>query len=112
MLLGIETDDERRNVDDLLADADVALADQDTGVVDGLGETELVDAGLETTLQEILNLEGKHVIELHAGLVEDTDTDQTANEGIAFEKTLGVLLVEGKKLTENNQLLAFGLVKD
>lgn len=99
MLLGVEADHERGDVDDLLADADVALTDQDTGVVDGLGETELVDARLETALQEILNLEGEHVIELHAGLVEDTDTDETANEGIAFEETLGVLLVEGKKLT-------------
>ena len=77
----------------------VTLLDQDTGVVDGLGQTELVDASLETTLQEILNLQGQHVIELHAGLIEDTNTDQTANEGIAFEETLGVLLVESKKLT-------------
>ena len=99
VLLGVETDDERGNVHDLLADADVALLDEDTGVVDRLGETELVDAGLEAALQEILSLEGKDVIELHAGLVKDTDADQTANEGIAFEKTLGVLLVEGKKLT-------------
>lgn len=99
VLLGVQTDDEGGHVDDLLADADVALTDQDTGVVDGLGETELVDASLETTLKEILDLEGKDVIELHAGLVEDTDTDETANEGIAFEETLGVLLVEGKKLT-------------
>lgn len=99
MLLGVETDNERGNVDDLLADTDVALANEDTGVVDGLGEAELVDAGLETTLKEILGLEGKDVIELHAGLVKDTDANETANEGIAFEETLGVLLVEGKKLT-------------
>ena len=78
---------------------DVTLTDEDTGVVDGLGKTKLVDASLETTLQEVLDLKGKDVIELHAGLVEDTDTDQTANEGIAFEETLGVLLVESKKLT-------------
>ena len=99
MLLRVETDDERGDVDDLLADADVALADQDTGVVDGLGETELVDASLEAALQEILDLQGQDVIELHAGLVEDTNTHETANEGIAFEETLGVLLVEGKQLT-------------
>jgi hypothetical protein len=73
-------------------------------VVDRLGKTELVDAGLEAALQEILNLEGEDVIELHAGLVEDTDTDETANEGIAFEKTLGVLLVEGEKLTVGGML--------
>lgn len=99
VLLGVETDDERGDVDDLLADADVALADEDTGVVDGLGKTELVDTGLQAALQEIFDLEGKHVIELHAGLVEHTDTNETANKGIAFEETLRVLLVEGKKLT-------------
>jgi hypothetical protein len=99
VLLRVETNDERRNVDDLLSDSDVTLADQDTGVVDRLGETELPDTGLETTLKEILDLEGQDVIQLHAGLVENTDTDETSNEGIAFEETLGVLLVEGEELT-------------
>ena len=68
-------------------------------MVDGLGETELVDASLQATLQEILNLQGQHVIELHAGFVEDTDTDETANEGVTFEEALGVLFVEGEQLT-------------
>lgn len=99
VLLGVETDHERGDVDDLLADTDVALADQDTGVVDRLGETELVDTGLETTLKEILDLEGQDVIELHAALIEHTDTDETANQGVSLEQTLGVLLVEGEQLT-------------
>jgi hypothetical protein len=81
----------------------VALLDQDTSVVDRLGKTQLVDTGLQTALQEILNLQGQDVIELHAGLVEHTDTDQTANQGIAFEQTLGVLLVEGEQLTAISQ---------
>ena len=79
----------------------MSLLDEDTGVVDGLGKTELVDTSLETTLQEVLDLQGQDVIELHAGLVKDTDTDQTANEGVSFEQTLWVLLVKGKKLTVN-----------
>ncbi len=99
VLLGVQTDDERWDVDNLLADTDVALADEDTGVVDRLSETKLVDASLKATLHEVFDLEGQDVIELHAGLVEHTDTHKTANEGIAFEQTLGVLLVEGKKLT-------------
>jgi hypothetical protein len=44
VLLRVKTNDERRDVDDLLADANVALLDQDTGVVDRLGKTKLVDA--------------------------------------------------------------------
>jgi len=99
VLLRVQTDDERRNIDDLLADTNVTLTDQDTSVVDGLGETELVDTGLKTTLQEIFNLQGQHVIELHAGLVEDTDTNETANEGVTFEEALGILFVEGEQLT-------------
>ena len=99
VLLGVEADDERGNVDDLLVDTDVALADQDASVVDRLGQAKLVDAGLQATLQEILDLEGQDVIELHARLVEDADADETANQGIALEEALGVLLVEGEKLT-------------
>jgi hypothetical protein len=100
MLLGIKTDDKGRYIHNLLADTDMSLTDKNTGVMNGLGKAKLVDTGLQTTLQEILNLQGQYVIELHAGFVKDTNTDETANEGIAFEKTLGVFLVEGKKLTE------------
>ena len=77
----------------------MALADEHTSVVDGLGKAELVDTSLKTTLQKVLDFQGQDVIELHAGLVEHTDTNQTANEGVSFEETLGVFLVKGKELT-------------
>src|SRR3569833_38872 len=102
VLLRVEPDDERRHVDDLPAHADVSLADQEARVVDRLGQTQLIDQGLEAALQEVLDLEGQHVIELHARLVQHADADETANEGIAFEETLGVFLVEGEQLTETN----------
>lgn len=68
-------------------------------MVDGLCKTELVDTGLQTTLKEVLDTEGQDVIELHTGLIEHTNADQTTNQSVTFEKTLGVLLVEGEKLT-------------
>ena len=77
----------------------MALTDQDTGVVDGLGQAALEDLGLETTLQEVLDLEGQHVIETHARLVEHTDADQTADKGVTLEETLGILVVELEQLT-------------
>lgn len=86
----------------------MSLSDEDTGVVDRLGKTKLVDLSLETALQEVLNTEGKDVIELHAGLVKDTDTDKTANQGVTLEKTLGVLLVESEKLTSSTTDLGKG----
>lgn len=101
VLLRIETDDERRDIDDLLADTDVALANENAGVMNGLGKAELVDTSLKAALQEIFELQGKDVIQLHARLVEHTNANETSNEGIAFEETFGVLLVESKQLTSS-----------
>ena len=78
---------------------DVPLPDQDARVVDGLRETALEDLGLETTLQEVLDLEGQHVIETHAALIEHTDADEPADEGVTLEETLRVLGVELEQLT-------------
>ena len=75
------------------------LLDQDTGVVDALSKAQLVDTGLQTTAQEVLELQSQHVIELHARLVKYTNSDKTTNQSIAFEKTLGVFFVESKQLT-------------
>lgn len=108
VLLRVETDDERGDVDDLLADADVALADEDTGVVDRLGEAELEDLGLETALKEVLGLEGKDVVETHAGVVKDTNADETTDKSVALEETLGVLLVELQEVTSSTTDLGEG----
>jgi len=60
----------------------VTLADQHAGVMDGLGQSQLEHLRLQTALQEVLDLQTQHVIELHAGLVQDTDTDQTTQQGV------------------------------
>jgi hypothetical protein len=78
----------------------VPLLDEDARMVDALSQAELVDAGLQAALQEIFNLKGKNVIELHARFIKNTDTDETANESIAFEQALWVFLVKGEKLTK------------
>jgi nucleoside-triphosphatase THEP1 len=44
----------------------VTLADQNASVVDALGQTELEDTRLQAALEEVLDLERKHVVELHA----------------------------------------------
>ena len=87
---------------------DVALADEDASVVDRLGQAALEDLGLETALQEVLDLEGQHVIETHARLVEHTDADETADEGVTLEETLGVLGVELQELTGSTTNLGEG----
>merc|ERR1712189_103359 len=89
VLLGVESDHVCWDVDNLFADADVALLDQHTGVMDRLGESKLEDLGLEATLQEVLDLETEDVIELHLILGQDTDADQTAEKGVTYEKSVG-----------------------
>ena len=78
---------------------DVPLADENTSVVNGLGQAALEDLSLEATLQEVLDLQGQHVIQTHAGLVEHTDANETTDEGVTLEKTLGVLVIELEQLT-------------
>ena len=75
------------------------LSDEHPGVMNTLRQSKLIHAGLQPPLQEVLDLEGKHVIELHAGFVEHTDTDKTANEGISFEETLRIFFFHGQELT-------------
>ena len=43
MLLRLESDDEGRDVDHLFPDSDVSLTDENTSVMDGLGQSQLED---------------------------------------------------------------------
>ena len=61
--------------------------------MNGLGQTELEDLGLETTVQEVLWLEAENVVKLELGLVKDSITDQTTKNSVTLEKALGVLSV-------------------
>ena len=67
---------------------------------------ELEHLGLETTLQEVLSLQSQHVIETHAGVVEHTDSDQSTDQGVALEQSLGVFVVELEELTSGTSDLS------
>jgi hypothetical protein len=99
MLLAVQANDKAGYIYYLLSHPNMALFDEDTSMMNRLGETELVDTSLEAPFEEISHLEGEHVIEFHAGFVKHTDTDKSANQGVAFEETLGVLFVESQKLS-------------
>lgn len=77
----------------------VSLPDEDTGVMNALRQSTLEDLGLEPPLHEILKLQGQHVIETHAALIQHTDADETTDEGITLEETLRVLVIKLQKLT-------------
>ena len=86
----------------------VPLANKHTSVVDRLRQAALEDLSLETALQEVLDLEREHVIETHASLVEHADADETTDEGVALEETLGVLVIELEEFTSSTTNLGEG----
>ena len=108
--LSLSADKIGRNVDELLADGDVTLEDEDTGVVDGAGELVLEDDGLETTLKEVLGLEGKDIIELVLVLGENAETVETTEHCTALEHTTLVVTVKSKKETCTLAELGQGVV--
>ena len=77
----------------------VSLPDQDTSVVDTLCEAQLIHTCLQSSLQEILDFEGKHVIKLHSGLVEHTHSNETSNQSVTLEEAFGIFLFHGQELT-------------
>ena len=99
VLLGGSPNVERRDVDKLVSDADVALTDQDAGVVDGLGEALLVDLGLQAALKELLGGKKQDGIEVELVVREESVTGHAAEEGCSLENALGVLGVEGEEGT-------------
>ena len=60
----------------------MSLSDEDTGMVDGFGQTQLEDLCLEATLQEIFLPQTQHVIQLHLVLIQHTNAHQTTQQGI------------------------------
>ncbi len=77
----------------------MSLADEDAGVVDGLGQADVEHLRLETPLQEVLDLEAEHVVELHLGLVEDADADEASEQGVALEQAARVLLLQREQIS-------------
>ena len=72
---------------------DVALADEDTGVVDGFGQAQLEDQGLQAALQEVLGRQRERVIQLVLALIQQAVLVHAAQQGFALKQPLGVRLV-------------------
>ena len=82
MLFGRNTNHEGWDVDHLLTDGNVLLADEDAGVMDRVGDLALHDEGLKTTLHELSDGQTQDVIEFSLRLLEETETDHAADKGL------------------------------
>jgi len=79
----------------------MSLFNEDTSVMDRLGESQLENLGLEPALEEIFDLEAENVIELHAVVTENSSTNQSSQECVTLEQTLGSLLLQSEELTSS-----------
>lgn len=52
----------------------MSLTNQDTCVMNGLGQTQLEYLSLKTSLEEIFNFQAKNVIQLHTSFIQHTNS--------------------------------------
>ena len=62
----------------------MTLEDEDTGVVDGVGQVALLDEGLKSTLKELRRGQTEHVIELALVVLQQTESDHAADQGLTY----------------------------
>ena len=100
LLLGGSPHQELGGVDDVPADLDVPLVDEDSGLVNALGlEAFLVDSSLQPLVEEFVEGETQHVVEFEFLIAEETVSVHSVEEGSTFEQPSGVLLLKGEQLS-------------
>ena len=87
VLLTVKANQEGRNVTDLLAHTDVALADQSASMMDGLGQAQPEDLGLQPALHDLGRGQAQHEIELLLRFKEQSKADHAAKQGLSLEDT-------------------------
>jgi hypothetical protein len=108
VLVGRGGNHEGGDVDHLLADSDVSLSDEDSRVVHRLGEVLSDDNSLESSLEELLDGKTEDVIELSLALLEQAELADSSDEGITFEKSSGIALIESEELSSSLSELGEG----
>ena len=72
IFLWVDSDHQRGDVGEVLADSDVSLSDEHSGVVDRLRQSFTVDYGLQSAVHESVHSQAQNVIQLVLGFVQKT----------------------------------------
>merc|ERR1711997_1254419 len=67
--------------------------------MNGLGQSQLEDLGLQPPLEEILWFEGKNVVKLHLVLRQNSSPHQTTEQSISFKQSPGIFLLQSQQLS-------------
>ena len=99
LLLGCGSHQELGSVDQVLADFNVSVVDEHSGLMDALGlEALLIDSGLQSLVKEFIESETQDVIELEFLIGEETISVHSVEKCGTFEKPSGVFFLEGEEL--------------
>ena len=100
LLLRGGPDQELVGVDEVLADLDVPLVDEDSGLVDGLSlESLLVDSGLQSLIEELVDGETQDVIQLEFLIGEQAISMHSVEQCGSLEQPPRILFLEGQQLS-------------
>ena len=84
MLLRGDTHHEGWDVDHLLADSNMSLANENTSMMNAASEVALLNEGLKSSLKELRGGQTKDIIELALIVFQETESDHTANQGLTW----------------------------
>lgn len=70
------------------------LADEDAGMVHGLGKAQLEDQGLQAAFQEVLGGERKHVIQLVLRLLQQSVLVHAPQQRLSLKQPLRLLVIQ------------------
>ena len=62
----------------------MSLVDEDAGVMDGVGESALLDEGLKSTFEELGGCQTEDIIELALVVLQETESHHSADEGLTY----------------------------
>jgi len=99
VLLRINSDHEGGNIDNLSSNSDVSLLDQDSSMMVRLGHTQLENLGLESSVQEVVDLECQDKIELILVFIEDSVSVESSQKSSSLKQSLGIFGILGKQVS-------------
>jgi len=98
------------NRNQLGSNTDVALSDQDTGVVHRLGKTLSENLGLKAAFKQLLGGQLKDGIQLKFRIIQKPISVHTTKQGRALEDSLGILGIQSQQNTGRLSQLGQGVL--
>ena len=98
------------NGNQLGSNTDVALSDQDTGVVHRLGKTLSKNLGLKAALKQLLGSQLKDGIQLEFRIIQKPISVHTTKQGRSLEDSLGILGIQSQQNTGRLSQLGQGVL--